>query len=81
MKVDTKFGVFLNGEKMTEYNVQREICEKCNKINFCIQIYDHKEKDLIFLCDNCFSWAINYHADIKDEIRKMMIECGIEKER
>ena len=63
---------------MTEYNVEREFCEKCNEVHFCIQIYDEKERALIFLCDNCFSWAINYHATTKDEIRKIMIDQGIE---
>ena len=63
---------------MTEYNFEKGICDKCKKIHFCIQTYDTKKKEFVFLCDDCFSWSVNYHADVKDEIRKLMIECGIE---
>ena len=62
---------------MTEYNVEKQVCEKCKKINFCIQIED-KKKGLIWLCDNDFSWSINYQAEVKDKIRAIMIEQGIE---
>ena len=66
----------LNELLMNEMTFERQICTKCKKINYCVQIEQNYK--LVWLCDDCFSWSINYMASKKDEIRKIMITCGIE---
>ena len=61
---------------------ERQFCEKCNKLSFCVDTssLEHtftKQPKQKWLCDYCFSWLIG-NAEKKDEIRQIMIECGIE---
>jgi len=56
---------------MTEYTFEHEVCSKCKRKQYCILL------GKAFFCENCFAWTKEY-AHVKDEIRKMMIECGIE---
>jgi len=58
---------------MNDYDFQKQQCNKCKKISYCI-----KHEDLmVWLCQNCFTWAIGY-ADLKDRINKIYKELGME---
>ena len=63
---------------MTEYNFEKEECEMCHTIQFCLETITKHPTQSRWLCENCFGWSTNHHAKIKDEIRKMMIQQGIE---
>jgi len=56
---------------MTYETIEKRQCRGCRKINFCVLV----EKD--WFCELCYGWT-KEHADIKDQTRKIMIQCGIE---
>jgi len=57
---------------MTEYTFIHDFCSKCRNPNFCIVWIDGK------YCNDCFNWKTNIHANTKDEVKLLMIDCGIE---
>ena len=57
---------------MTYETIEKQVCKLCKKIHFCVLI------DLDWYCELCYGWT-KEHAEVKDRIRKIMIECGIEK--
>jgi hypothetical protein len=54
-----------------DYQFERQICNGCQKAQFCIR------KELEWLCQDCFSWAVDY-AEHKDMINEIMVQQGIE---
>lgn len=52
---------------MTEYQFENQKCTDCKKPRFCIR------KDLDWLCQECFSWAVGF-AEQKDVINEIMAE-------
>jgi len=59
---------------------ERQFCEKCGKINYCVDVTSLNTPRKIkqkWLCEFCFGF-VYYDAHKKDQIRKIMIECGIE---
>jgi len=66
---------------MTEYNILKDYCSRCHKIQFCVELFDKRGK-CQSLCEICLGWVVNYPARIKDQIRQeldeIMVEQGIE---
>jgi len=58
---------------------EKQFCEKCGRLAYCVDtrsIGHHKIKQN-WLCEYCFGW-VNHNAQQKDEIRAIMVQCGIE---
>jgi len=54
---------------------EKQECFKCKKFVMC---YLRIDKGIGFwFCDPCYSWVIE-EAGTKDQVRAIMIECGIE---
>jgi len=62
---------------MTEYNFMKEKCDKCHKVQFCIETYGKNGKP-VYLCEMCFGWNTKFNAWVKDEVREILIKCGME---
>ena len=61
---------------MSEMTFEKQECSKCHKIEFCA--YAQQKTKMVWLCNFCFGWSMEYRAELKDEITKILIECGIE---
>ena len=55
----------------SEYTFEKRTCDKCHKVNFCIEVFP------TWYCEICFGWT-KESAEIKDKVRDMMIQCGLE---
>ena len=59
---------------------EKQFCEKCNTLCFCVDTTSlntiHKVKQK-WLCEFCLGF-VPMSAKKKDEVRQIMIECGIE---
>ncbi len=58
---------------------EKQICKKCGILRFC---YDHIVENYLgfnhaWLCESCYAWVLE-NSNHKDEVRQIMIECGIE---
>jgi len=56
-----------------QYQFENQKCRDCKSIQYCILI----EKD--WFCEKCLGWSTKYTAKLKDDIKEMLIQCGIEK--
>jgi len=59
---------------------EKQFCEKCGKLRFCVDSQSLSIKAKInpkWLCEYCFGWIFE-EAHYKDTIRSIMIQCGIE---
>ena len=54
---------------------EKQECCKCYRGCFCVLYYSNNKG--FWYCDECYSWVIE-DANHKDEVRKIMIQCGIE---
>jgi len=62
----------LNVEDSYYYQFENRLCRDCKEQNYCILI----EKE--WFCEKCLGWSIKYTAKIKDDVRKLLIQCGLE---
>ena len=51
---------------------EKQFCARCKKLTVC---YHHESKD--WYCNECYGWIIA-DANLKDEVSKILIECGME---
>jgi len=59
---------------------EKQQCEKCKGVCFCILHYTTtRARGHVgnWYCENCYSWLLE-DANHKDQVRQIMINCGIE---
>lgn len=60
---------------------EKQICDKCKKLAYCVDtrsIGCKNKPKLIWLCEFCYASNTIEFARTKDSIRSIMIQCGIE---
>jgi len=62
---------------MTDYNFLKDYCSRCHKIQYCVEIYD-KKGNCQSLCETCLGWSTLIRAQMKDDLRDIMINCGLQ---
>ena len=58
---------------------EKQICSKCGIFRFCYEhiVENYNGLNHQWFCEPCYSWIIE-NCNHKDEVRQIMIECGIE---
>jgi len=59
---------------------EKQFCEKCNKLLYCVDtksLETYRQVKQKWLCENCLGYVMMSWRK-KDEIRAIMIKCGIE---